>query len=220
MGKAIYLRSREQATQCHNNLTRRLINCSHESVQKDNVFLFRVMSVSFQKFDGVALLLCPLCANFPCTPVYSLAQQRVKGLFCMHQRFEVYFTRVWWPACCSLCFAELLVFVFGSAISMANPRIQHYPTHWWTHPGWKPWYVCLCINPFSCFYTLYGDTLQFTELSLFPQTHFLPFKAPLIRIFCIKWLWITLKVSLVPTKNYHQNLQLPVAPQSFLTTFS
>lgn len=45
------------------------------------------------------------------------------------------FHRSWWPACCFLCFAERLVFVFGSAISEGNPLLQHYPTCWWTHPG-------------------------------------------------------------------------------------
>lgn len=62
---------------------------------------------------------------FACTPLYSRAQLRVKRLFGVRQRFEVCFTRVWWPAC--VCFAELLVAALGSAISTANPPLQHYP---------------------------------------------------------------------------------------------
>ncbi len=162
---------------------------------------FFVLCVSFQKFDVAQVPPSHPYANFPCTPVYSYNNRH---------------NNKWRD--CSVCisvlkyvslesgdlppvlyvFAELLVFVLGSAISMANPLLQHYPAHWWAQPGWKSWHVCLCIN-LSHVFTLSMVTLySLLSFLFFPSNPFLSSKAPLLRIFYIKWLWIMLKVLYPP----------------------
>lgn len=144
-----------------------------------------ITSSFFVSSAALLLLLGPSClhAHFPFTPVHSLAHLQWRHCCARVSVLKHVFARLV-TCCCSLCFVQPLVFVFGGGISMANPQLQHYPAHWWTSPAWRNWRVCRCINlslGFSC--------------AFFFQTHFLSTLT-----------FLRSKRSFIPTKHHHPTL--------------